>query len=247
MARNLRVGEEVLVPKARLGMPNRDESALYRTKVLSRHGRSVTVAMPNAGVSGPVATSAVHRDLGLWILRIGDYDTEYTLLDPLAKSILQFLRLLMPDDGVLLREVRSRPELEYYWQREHGAYSHVILIGHGRKDAVRFGEDDWVNADDLAKILSAPNPFRKALISLCCETGYASFSKRLSSHGILRAVIAPFHDVHGAIASQFCQSYFSYHLLEGETISVAFRHAKEAVPGGAIFRMWKDEELHSSS
>lgn len=245
MARNLEVGERVLVPKARVGLSYRDEAALYRSEVVERLDRSVRVNLPNGGISEPVATSAVHRNLGLWILRIGDFDTEYTLLDPLTKSVLQFLRLLMPDDAVLLREVRSLEELSYYWGQDHAAYSHIIAIGHGRRNAIRFGANDWVDAEALAAILEEPSPSRKAFVSLCCETGYAAFSKKLSSYGICRAVIAPYHDVHGAIASQFCQTYFSYHLLEGETISVAYKHAREAVPGGAIFRMWRRKELHS--
>lgn len=57
-------------------------------------------------------------------------------------------------------------------------------------------------------------------------------------------MIAPFQDVHGAVASQFCQSYFAYHLLEGETIVVAYRHARKAIAGGAIFRHWQANGLH---
>ena len=243
MARNLEVGENVLVPRARLNLPVSGHSALYRTKVERHNDRSIRVTLPNGQLSAAVASSAVHRNLGLLVVRIGDFATEETLLDPLGKSVLQFLRLLLPDDSVVIREVRSIEELSRFWANDHAAHSHMLLIGHGRKDGIRFGVEDWIGADRLVEVLGGPNPEPKVYLSLCCQHGYASFARVFSRAKICEAFIAPFHDVHGAVASQFCQTYLSYHLLEGETVGVAYKHAREAVPGGSIFRMWKDGAL----
>jgi hypothetical protein len=41
------------------------------------------------------------------------------------------------------------------------------------------------------------------------------------------------------VASQFTQSYFAYHFLEGESPKVAFRHARDSTPGAVGFRLWR--------
>jgi hypothetical protein len=131
MARNLTVDEEVYVPRARLGIDVNAPSALYKTHVREVVARSVRVDLPNgAGWSRPIASSAVHRNVGVLVVRIGDFDTEFALLDPLAKSVLQYFRVLLAE-AVELCEVRSMVEFRQFWTAHHGAYSHVILIGHG--------------------------------------------------------------------------------------------------------------------
>ena len=81
------------------------------------------------------------------------------------------------------------------------------------------------------------------LVSLACLTGVASFAKCLSESPACEAVIAPFHSVQGAVASQFCQTLFAHNLLEGRSTKVAFRNARAAVPGTASFRLWVGGEM----
>src|SRR5262249_54774627 len=84
------------------------------------------------------------------------------------------------------------------------------------------------------------NQIRKNFVSLCCKTGYAAFAQTFSGRSdVCNLITAPFHSVHGAIASQYCQTLFAYHLLEGETFRVAFRHARDSIPGGTVFRLWQ--------
>lgn len=239
MAKNLQVGETVFVPRARLRLDPNAPSAFLRTDVVDVVDRSVRVNLTNGTLSDPVAISAVHRNVGVLILRVGDFETETTLLEPLAKSVLQYFRLLLPDDMVLCHRLRSIQELTYYWQKLHGGYSHVVLIGHGRQDAVCFGSDGWINAADLLAVLGSGNPTPKLFMSLCCRTGYAAFGKPFSRAAVCHSLVAPYHSVHGAIASQFCQTFFAHHLLSGETPRIAFRHAREAIPGGVHFRLWQ--------
>jgi hypothetical protein len=246
MAKGLKVGNMVYVPRARLGLSVDDPSAFYRTAVRDIADRSIEVDMPN-GTTTWVACSAAHLDIGVFILRIGDFDTEANLLDPLTKSLLQYCRLLLPDDMVLLREVRSRNELRHLWEQDHAAYSHLIVVGHGRKDAIRFGVEDWATAEDFAGTLTVPNVTSKSIISLGCKNGYAAFGQELSTHEVCQVMIAPFQSVHGAVASQFCQTFLAYHLLHGETTSVAFRHARESVPGATSFRLWVKGRLKAGT
>ncbi len=240
MVQNLQVGETVYVPRARLGLDANSPNAFHRTTVREVVNRSVRVDMPDGNWSDAVASSVVHRNVGLLICRIGDFQTELALLDPLAKSLLQYFRLLVPDDMVQLCEVRALQEMSQYWGQVHAAYSHVILIGHGRADGVLFGVGGWADAEKLVALLSEPNPTPKTIVSLCCQTGYADFSKSFSEADVCHALVSPFHSVHGAIASQFCQSFFAHHLLVGETPRIAFRHAREATPGSTRFRIWEN-------
>jgi len=243
MAQNLQVNEIAYVPRSRLGLDENSPSAFHRTVVREIIDRSVRVELPDGTLSEPVASSVVHRNVGLLVFRIGDFQTELTLLDPLANSLLQYFRLLVPDDMVHLCEVRSCAETEHYWGLLHGGYTHVVLIGHGRTDSVLFGVSGWADAQQLKAIFSQPNPAPKTFVSLCCRTGYAAFSKVFSESDVCQALVAPFHSVHGAIASQFCQSFFAHHLLVGETARIAFRHSRDAIPGSTRFRLWEKGEV----
>lgn len=218
-------------------------SAFLRGSVAQVQDRSITVTLPGGNTSRWVATSAVHRNIGVLVFRIGDFATETALLDPLAKSVQHYLRLLLPDDMARTLYVRSTDELQSFWQANHGAYSHVALIGHGRHDAIKFGIGGWVNAPALAGIFTVAEADAKNYISLCCTTGYRDFAGAFSSDPVCASLLAPFHDVHGAVASQYLQTFLAYHLLHGETVRVAHRHARDSVPGGVSFRLWQDGNL----
>jgi hypothetical protein len=242
MAQNLQVGNKVYVPCVRIGLEDRP-SALFHTQVEDVSGRSIRVRLPGGITSEPIGTSLVHKNLGIVILRIGDLETEPTLLDPLAKSMLQYCRLLVTDDSLRLVELRSLSELNRWWRGHHAAYSHVVVIAHGRPDAIRFAVDDWVTADALTPQLPTRATNSKVFVSLCCSTGYAAFGQTLSRWKGCGAMIGPFGAVHGAIASQFCQTFLAYQLLEGRSIAVAFRYARRSVPGSASFRLWQKGKL----
>lgn len=243
MARNLTVGETVYVPRSKLGMALDGASAFWRGSVAQVQDRSITVTLPGGNTSARVATSAVHRNVGVLVFRIGDFDTEAGLLDPLAKSVQHFLRLLLPDDMTRTCYVRSTDEIQSIWQANHGAYSHVALIGHGRHDAIKFGIGGWIDAPSLAQIFAVAASDAKNYISLCCNSGYRDFAGAFSTDPICASLLAPFHDVHGAVASQYLQTFLAYHLLHGETVRVAHRHARDSVPGGVSFRLWQNGKL----
>lgn len=242
MARRLKVGDTVYVPRARLGLAVDGASAFWRSTVHSVMERSVEVDLPGGEMTS-VASSAAHLNMGVVIVRIGDYQTETTLLDPLKKSLLHYCRLLLPDDMVQAWDVRAPQELRELWKKNHRACSHLVVIGHGRDDAIRFGLDDWVDAATFAELLQASKVTQKIVTSLACKTGYAAFAQALSREKPCDVVMAPFHAVHGAVASQFCETLLAHHLLRGETLSIAFRHARASVPGAVIFRLWDHGKL----
>src|SRR5687767_8985654 len=129
-------GEFVYVPAACLPDPDSQAYALVRRKVLKQAKRSVTVDI-GEGESVSVGSMRVHdRRLGFLVLKVGDFATEDTLLDPLAKSVVQFLRLLLSDSHVRGLSVRTLDELDAFWGSNHNAYSHVVLIGHSAADSL---------------------------------------------------------------------------------------------------------------
>jgi hypothetical protein len=239
-------GDRVFVPAALLPDNVESPGAMYRTTVVDTVRRSVKVGIPGEKTSGCIPSSKVRELLGILIIRIGNYHSDYSLLDPLAKSLLQYCRLLMTDDFVWLREIRSLAELQMVWQEKACVTSHVLLVGHGNGTAMQFAVDGWADARAIMAALekaevgpTAP----KLLISLCCKSGYKAFSSPLSECSAFHSVVSPFHSVHGAIASQFCQTYLAQEMIEGVTTKVAFNRASQAVAGKTIFRLWQGGKL----
>lgn len=243
MAKKLEVDETVYVPCSRVADLRSTGVALYRTKVVEVEPSRVRIRLRNGSPSDWIGSAIVHRDVGILIFNIGDFETEHSLLDPLAISVKQFCRLLVPDDQIHSIRFRSLVELGIFWRKNQAAYTHVIWIGHGKESALKFGVDGWVDANRLAQELDVEGANSKTFISLCCKTGYKNFGSALSKTRICGTFLGPFQSVEGAVASQFCQTFLAGHLLDGKTIGVAFRHARNSVPGSTSFRRWISGDL----
>lgn len=215
----------------------------------NRKSIRVTLKPEENPEDGWVARSRVHTEISVVLVRIGDLGSETALLDPLSKSLIHFLRLLVGDDYFTLSYLRTEQELRVFWAK-NSRTTHLILIGHGRRDGIRFvGDPDedgaWMTGTTLGEILasSATTNRQVHVLNLACLTGYAAFSQGLSRNGAIRTCVAPMHALHGAIASQFTQTLLSEHLLWGRTWSIAFRHARTGTPGTSTFRLWQNGRL----
>lgn len=239
MARNFAIGDTVYVPTSRV--PGLEDSGFVMCKrtVVDTDKRSIKVDLPGGAISDWIGNSACHKNVGILVLTIGDLETERNLLDPLTKSILQYCRMLVPDDQILSFKVRSLLELEKIWKTEQAAYSHIILIGHGSHDGFKTSNDGWCSAETIAAILSADEDNKKMILSLCCQSGHNSVAAIMSKINLCSQYIAPFRSVHGALASQFAQTFLAYHFVDGKSSGVAFRKATAATPGAANFRLWE--------
>ncbi|MEV0436587.1 hypothetical protein [Nocardia sp. NPDC050413] len=236
-------GETVFVPAARLGDAGRAPYALVPRKILGFEDRSAIV---NDLDNEPTKVAVRHLhpgSLGFMLLRIGDLRTEQTLLDPLAKSMLHFLRLLLPDNDVHTLSVRTLPELVQWWSVNASAISHVILIGHGTPDSIQFVEPRAsVTGRQLGISLGNAKPgcSPKVFISLSCHTGKTAFAREFSRTRVCRELVAPLRSVHGAGASQYAQTLLTHHLLEAVGFAAAHRRAVAASVNGSRFRRWRD-------
>tara|TARA_R110000850_G_scaffold150168_3_gene272654 strand:- start:655 stop:1395 length:741 start_codon:yes stop_codon:yes gene_type:complete len=242
MATGLQVDERVFVPTSTLDKEVQSPSAFFQTRVLAIEGRSARVDV-GGGDTELVATSKCQRNIGIGIFAVGDLESESVLIDPLSKSVLQFARLLSSDDYVFFHRLRSVAEFAAIWRLYHANYSHVVIVGHGNGSAMKFGVDGWVGARDLEDAIDLDGVGVKCFVNLSCQLGKAAFGKPFSDFGACHSFIAPFHSVHGAVASHFAQSFLIYNLLHGETQKVAFRHARQWVAGATSFRMWRDGEM----
>jgi hypothetical protein len=242
MASGLKIDDCVFVPTSVLTKDVQSPSAFYKTKVLDIENRSVRVDV-GGGESELVATSKCQRNIGIGIFAVGDLQSEPTLIDPLSKSVLQFSRLLSSDDYVSFHKLRSIGEFSEIWKLYHTNYSHVVIIGHGSGAAMKFAVDGWAEPSALIDAIGIQGVEGKTVVNLSCELGKAAYGKPFSKMAVCNEFIAPFHSVHGAIASHFVQSFLIYNLLHGETSKVAFRHAREGVAGATSFRMWRKGEM----
>jgi hypothetical protein len=238
MAKNLQVGEIVFVPLNRLGVDRVGVSAFLRTTVLAVDRRTVMVDLLDGGMTANVASSAVHRNVGVCIFAIGDIDSESTLIEPLRKSVLQYCRLLLPEGSLFLHAVRSVAELRKFWQRDHALCSHVILVGHASTRGLNFAVDGVITPRAVGALFAEGNAGAKHYLSLCCQTGKRDFAAPFSAAANCETLTAPYHAVHGAIASQFLQNYLGHHFLDGRSAKVAYNKAQAEIPSGVKFRFW---------
>ncbi|MCS5523973.1 hypothetical protein NY551_14620 [Curtobacterium flaccumfaciens pv. oortii] len=245
MSPRFKEGDRVFFPSRLLPSPDQQPHALTEAKVTATLERSIRVDRQNEdGEDLTVATRLVHgENLGITIFEIGDLETETSTLDPLTKSVLQYLRLLS-EDGLLRKfKIRTTSELSRIWATYEVATSHVILIGHGSSDSIHFvDEEDPVTGKQFARLLekAAKTTKPKTFISLSCQTGRHSFASAFSKSDVCRDYMAPFQSVHSAAASLYAQSFFSHHLLSGEGITASHRKARQAVGDGVSFRRWRD-------
>lgn len=238
MTWNLHVDETIYVPSRLVPDGDRFPHSIFKSKVVEIQARSVRCQMPNGQPSELIATSKVHKSVGVALVSIGDFLTEDSLINPLAKGVLQLCRLLLPDDHVTGIRVRAIGELGEWWTKNHGSYTHVVLVGHGSKDGITFGVGGERSARLFLKRLGPANADPKTFISLCCESGRAPFAREFSMLPFCRRYIAPYHSVHGAVAAQFLQSFLNLHLLQGCSPTVAFRKAIASMPSRESFRLW---------
>jgi hypothetical protein len=233
-----KVGDRVYLPAIVLPEGDRDIFAMRRCDVVAANDRSIQIRLPDGTASQPIGSSKARHSLGIALVSIGDFQSEDGLINPLSKSILQFCRLLLPDDHIASVKIRAIGEFGEWWAIHHAAYTHIILIGHGDKTAIYFGVGGARLPITFGRRLSRHSADPKLFISLCCETGTAPFAKEFSKLPFCQSLIAPEKSIHGAVASQYLQTFLSLHLLRGQSTKVAFNNSNYLVPGNDKFAMW---------
>ena len=235
------LNEKIHVPSLKAGLTFDYPYSMTSGEICDLTDKYIKINLPNGEISEEIPISLARKKLGILIIQIGDFESELTLLEPLKKTIIQFTRLLLNDEYIHSYSVRSPDELRYIWEKEHLITSHIILIGHGDALSIKFGSKHKVNASDFIKLLSTDGGVGEAkqVISLCCKTGSKSFGGTVSGTPNIEAFIGPSSVLHGANASQFLQSYLTYHFLYGYKSSTAYEYARATSPGASDFVFWR--------
>ena len=240
------VGDTAYFPRVRLGLAQNDLSSFYRGTVVDVGHSKIKLDLPGGVASDWVATSFAKSFIRTAVITFGDFDSEFYVFNPLAKNITHHLRLMLGPDEVVAVQVRSINELKKFWLKEQASISHVVFIGHGNGTSVFFAIDEWVSGNDLSQALRVHGAPKKHFLSLCCKSGLAAFAKSFSSAAICEDLVAPYHSVHAAVASQFFSTYFLSQYLGGATSKIAFNKAEAAVVEGTKFRFWDNGHLKQS-
>ena len=244
MAKNLHVGESVYVLRRLFGNNDNAPSSFVYAEITRKENRSIFLRKPNGEESAPVSGAKALRRLRVLILRIGDLKTEHNLLDPIKESIHQFCKLLLDDEQLRVYGLRTEQELQMIAHEQGDEASHVVLIGHGRKDAIRFGTNLWMAGNEISGYFGGEGAPVRHFISLCCNTGHSQFARDFSDEYRDATFIAPLGSLDGCIASHFCQTYLSYNLLLGHTDLVSFKKARNNVPNATPFRRWQGGRMY---
>lgn len=238
------VNDNVYVPVERVSTGSNCPFPVIEAKVVAISGRKITIDCPyDIGQKTIASSAANHADLSVCIIRVGDFQTEQSLLNPLAKSVDHFVRLLLPDDRRSIHYVRTPEELYAVFDRTSPTFTHYILIGHASTSGLLFALGREVPASTLVTTLSGKTKKTHRFISLCCHSGEAHFGKAFSSASFCDNFIGAYSTLHGAAASQFVQDFLSNHLLIGSSFSVAFKAAAKSVVTQGQFRHWKKGKM----
>lgn len=110
-----------------------------------------------------VSSRRMRRHAKILILRVGDWDTEQNMLNPLAASLKAQLSLLVPPNEVDVEYIRTLDEFagalgvhggggKAITARKGSPWGYAVLVGHGRAGAdagILFGAE-WYGTADIA-------------------------------------------------------------------------------------------------
>ena len=164
------------------------------------------------------------------VIRIGDFGSEHSLLDPLAASVADGARLLFPGNTVRLESLRTLPGLEIVWHDAHAVVSTLILVGHGKSDGLLFGRY-WASADEIVEKLRPCVPHlgfsNLRIISLCCRTGLTGIASGVSS-GLGCSWVGPTEAALGSECASFVGSLLTSHYQGGYQWLTAMKRTRES-------------------
>lgn len=249
-AEGLQAGEEVWVAASVVGEEN-PVTSVVRRKILEKCGSRIRLENGKTTGSPLIRASRAFKNHGVLVITVGDFDSEWPLLDPLSRSVREFLNLLLDPASVKFVKVRCLEELRRAWSKLSPGTSHVVFLGHGSEHGLFFGGDDLDLAGD--KLADALVPVSgdlagKTFVFLSCKAGVAGFAKTFSAASHVGAVIAPLRSVHGAEAALFAQAFFTEHFLKGGTPAIAFNRVKRLPSLTACrFRIWRNGVLTNTT
>lgn len=146
------------------------------------------------GEDREINASEVIANAGYLVLEIGSVEEEYTV-STAANAVYESLRALFSacHDIVRYERIRTSVELSEYLKMYRCNYSHIILIGHGGQDGIKFLDKSGpIRGNELAGLFGADAHKNSIqIISLCCHSGCEENARSLSNAENVTEVLAP--------------------------------------------------------
>lgn len=238
-------GSRVHVPAKSVGLGSDYPSAMVECKYLRKNGKKGVLSdIPRVQDAKEIDLRLISQKLGFFILQIGDFSTEIELLEPLHSAITDLTKLVLMPEFVWKYRVRSLEEFRFLWKQQAGAVSHLVLIGHGDKSNLLFGNDK-VSAKDFLDAFAIEETKGQApvIISLCCNSGNGLFGKNVSASPSCKTFIGPSGSIHVSNAALFYQSFLSHSLIDGRDKKKAYQLSRVFTPGVTEFNMWNKTQI----
>jgi hypothetical protein len=181
---------------------------------------------------------------GFLIVHLGhSVEREHTV-EIAAKALHSTLSSLFAacDVPVMLERIRTSIELSEFMKAYRQQYSHLILIGHGSTDGIRFLDKPApVKGVELGGMLGADSSTNSLqILSLCCHSGCEAISKALSLTPGVSEVIAPSETFDMRWASHFITGYFlSRYISNNSSEQAVQEHCRASKMSVCIWRSGK--------
>ena len=171
-----------------------------------------------------VQPSELIKNAGYLVLEIGAVEQEHTV-STAATAVYESLHALFSacHDIVSFERIRTSVELSEYLKLYRCNYSHIILIGHGDENAIKFLDKNGpIRGNELAGLLGADahkNPIQ--ILSLCCHSGCEENARALSNAEKVTEVLAPSDTFDLRWSVHFILGYFLNIYLLGKSLNEA--------------------------
>jgi hypothetical protein len=266
MAKNLKIGETVFVPRTLLcfdrnGHPYSSRQAAiqsndvnaysiyFRTKVDAVDRAQAQITVSNwTGKSVTIHARDALRVQAIGIIVINDGAPTLTgksMLDHLAEAYSSYAQLLLPSSEVIRINATSKATLKQEWITKSDKFHFAIIIAHGHVngEGLAFNVDGLVSSSDLADIFSTTNN-PKTFISAACYTGTIGFAGIFSANRrACNSFIGPNEALHSSIACHFINTFLTFRLLAGLGTQEAWSRARLSVPDCNTMNYWKEGKL----
>ncbi|MEO5582451.1 MAG: hypothetical protein ABIR66_07145, partial [Saprospiraceae bacterium] len=145
-------------------------------------------------------------------------------------------------------KTRSIDDLSQFWAKNQGSYNIVIFISHGCDNGFCYGiNKECFELNEFVETLNIEGVSEKLIISLACNTGSEKFGNELIKHNFCNTFIGSDSQIHGAIASLFCQTFIANYIFEEKNIDLALEKGNCAIPGKDKFVLFRKNKNTKSA
>jgi len=235
-------GDQVCVPCNAVEYQEECPEGILHGEIVDIQGDSFSMSCGGKTIDNIPITN-IRNDSTILIITLGDFKSEFSMLDPIAKSILHFGKLLHRDDCIRYFKIRSIVALKDIFKQHIKTHDIIVFNGHGTEEAIEYGLDasQVLNAAKVIELIPEDYGKKKIIVSLSCKTGSTAFGKAISESDFCKGFVGPSENLQGAIAAQYCQTFLFNYLFSANEIDKSHDLAIQAIPGADIMKLHINE------